>query len=294
MIKYHHKTDFSMSVEWFVLNQGWTPEVLDFIKENKIDKLQLNEAFGWHGDNLDFLREMEWLAWFFIIDHQIKNISGINALRNLEFLHVSTFCMTRIDFSNFNKLKACSFEEWRPGADALFECKNLKYLWLHKYYGSTFKNIANLSNLEALYLNSSRIETVEGIGSLKKLKELRIINRKLKTLEHICGAGNIEHLILQECAKITDIDVLGNLTKLKFLMLDVGEIPSLTPISACKKLEHLALTRPTNVLDGDMAFLKDMPRLKNVYIGNRKHYSHTEKDFPASKRIIHKPRKYPL
>lgn len=76
---------------------------------------------------------------------------------------------------------------------------------------------------------------------------------------------------------------VGALHRLRILLLgDLGDIASIRPLSRLKKLERLFLIETTNVVDGELSPLLDLPRLKHVDFLDRPHYSHRSADFPRS------------
>ncbi len=259
--------------------QKWDGDIDDFVRKNDIDAICLNYAKGWEGEKLDFISRHNQLKYLKILDWEIKDISGINALNNLNELSISTYCKTKIDFHNFPKLKRCFFE-WRKGSDSLFDCEQLDYLYLLNYTGKHFKPISKLANLSELNLVDPRFDTLEGIEQLTKLKILQIVSRRLVTIEQIAKLEQLESLGIFDSKKIEKIDPISKLVNLKTLSLEnMGEIESLKPLLACKSMEELYFSESTKVRDGQIRFLKQMTRLKTVRFENRRHYDAKYLDF---------------
>ncbi len=119
-----------------VVTSSWSPGITKYIQDNDVKELYLNYAWGWKGNDLAFLSELTALEAFFILDWAIRDISPIHFLRRLKFMHVSTYCDTKIDFAHFPDLEECHLE-WRRGAESLFQCRTLKNLWLNSYSGTS-------------------------------------------------------------------------------------------------------------------------------------------------------------
>lgn len=64
------------------------------------------------------------------------------------------------------------------------------------------------------------------------------------------------------------------------MLADLGEIASLRPLAWLTKIEKLFLVESTNVADGDLSPLMELPHLDHVSFLDRPHYSPTSADFP--------------
>ncbi len=254
---------------------SWNKNISDFILKHNIKALCLNYAGGWQGDNINFLSDLKELNYFEIIDRNISDISGVNELNNLEFLKIFTYCKTKIDFSNFPKLRKCIFE-WRKGCESLFDCRTLEHLFLVNYDGKNFRELSRLKELRRLHLIDSKIEDISEIRLLTKMNYLELTRlKKLTLIDPLAELTSLESLSVDTCKGITDIEPLGKLSKLRELFLDnLGEINSLKVLASCRELEFLHFHESTKVLDGELGFLQSLPRLYKIRFQNRRHYSH--------------------
>lgn len=263
-----------------IINSGWKDKYLDMILGNDIVELELNDGKGWISSELDFLEKLGHLISFSIIDFGIKDIMPIHYLKNLEELHVSTYCESKIDFSVFPSLKECSFE-WRKGSESIFQCRSVHNLFINNYSSNGEDNFQNFSNLEVLGLLNSSIKDFESIGRLKKLKSIRFGNLKnLSTLDWIKNLIDLEEVVFQRCRKIEKLDDLFGLFKLlKVHIINCDKIQSIQGIEHLQNLEEFLFYESTNVLDGDLKPLMQLPKLKKVSFQNRRHYNHKVQDF---------------
>ena len=210
-----------------------------------------------------------------IIDWRIRDISDIHNLHELRVLDVNTYCDNKIDFSCFPKLEDISLE-WRAKAKSIFKCSSLKSVFINNYAGRILEPFAKLKQLEHLALKSPRITRIGDIPTLGKLKFLELGNaRNLTTLKGIEELANLETLMINTCRKITNIEPVMNLTKLKRLFIcNWGDIESLCPISNLKELKEVHFYESTNILDGDLSPLKELPKLKETSFQERRHYNY--------------------
>ena len=90
----------------------------------------------------------------------------------------------------------------------------------------------------------------------------------------------MEELWLVGSRKISSLEGLKNNLELRKLIIEnLGDIESLSPLKNLLKLEMVIFLGSTNIVDGDLSVLNDLPLLKNVGFKNRKHYSHTRDYF---------------
>lgn len=264
-----------------ILNGLWDERFSQQLKNNNILSLELNQAKGWNGDNIEFLREINNLKCLVIIDYSLKNLSALESLTNLERLTLLTYAETPIDFNKLPNLIECEFE-WIHGSGSIFFCAGLQKLMLNCYSGSDFTEIANLYNLQSLQVFNSRIKSLKGIEKLRNLKSLTLRNLKqLTSISTLCELKGLKELELYSCKKIENyscIFELHHLTKLN--LLDQGPIRSLSGIENLIELEQLVFFESTNILDGDLSALLNLKKLVNVAFQNRKHYNLKRENLP--------------
>jgi Leucine-rich repeat (LRR) protein len=261
----------------------WTPAIAEYMRREGVRELYLNHARGWSGTTLDFLETVPELVAFSILDFTIKDITPIHRLAALRALEVSTYCNTKIDFHRFAKLERCVLY-WRSGSESLFECVALRWLFLHRYGGSSSEPFARLAMLDELSIANSELREVEHLAALKGLKFLGLYNlKKLTSLRGIEALEQLEALEVNGCKSIGRIDELAALAHLRRLQLnDDGPIKSLKPLRSATALEEILFYESTNIVDGDLTPLAALPRLQHISFQNRRHYSHKRETFPLA------------
>jgi Leucine-rich repeat (LRR) protein len=267
------------------LTSDWSQQIRTDLLRQPIAELELNRGKGWRGRNLSFLSDFPELLALKIIGTTADSVSPIHGLHDLRALTVMTSCKTEIRFDVFPRLIECVLD-WRPKAISLFECVGLKKLFVTGFRGLDASPFGKLKNLESLALLGSSIRSLEGLRPLAQLRSLRLGDmRKLETLAGVEGCLHLEKLEINTCRKVSAIEELAQLLNLQELYLDnMGEIRSLGPLASLHQLRRLAFVESTNIVDGNLAMLLNLPKLEMVAFQNRKQYTHRREDFPPSNR----------
>jgi hypothetical protein len=269
-----------------VVRGPWSATTLDAARSCAIKELELNHAKGWVGEDLRFLSGLsDILESFTIIDFAINDVAYINDLALLRFLDVNTYCKTELRFSQLPRLEECSLE-WRPKARSLYEHRALKRLFLNKWNdGSDLARFSGMTQLESLRLCSpTRLESLAGIDTLTRLNRLELaLASRLTSLAGVEKLADMQCLEIHSCRKIGDISHVASLRRLGGLsIINCGDIKSIRPLRGLLKLEKVLFYESTNVIDGDLSPLKELPHLKQVAFMERPHYSLTRQDLPTS------------
>lgn len=244
----------------------------------EITGINISRTMGYDLDDLDFLNELPSLRALYI-QNEISDISPIFNLKELEFLILED-TREQIDFSVWKKLRDLRIT-WNSRHKNLNECIRLENLSLRKYNPKEKCLIKmHLPELKELTLITTRLESLEGIAGAGKLVNLELAKapnlRDIVALEGV--KKTLERIEITSCKKIESYEVLSKLTKLKKLILTkCGDIPSLSFMKNMKQLEFFSFVE-TNILDGDLSSVVNLPNIKYVGFFNKKHYSHTDKE----------------
>jgi len=262
------------------IKTGWNDSFLELLIKNNIKELELNDGLGWHGENVDFLQYLPSLKSLIIIDFHIKSIEGIHFLKEIIEIQISTYCKIPINFKSFPNLQVCSFE-WIKGSDSLFECKNIRKLFINNYKKTNSDIFLKFNHLEELSILNSNFENLQGLSELFNLKKIRIANlKKIISLRGIEQLNNLEELEIQKCKGIKSISEILKLSKLKrLLLLDMGDIETIKGLENLNELTLFMFYESTNIIDGDLTPLLKLKKLTKTSFQNRKHYSHKREFF---------------
>ncbi len=238
--------------------------------------MRLSEGNDWRDDNLDFLHSLPDLTELEVYNWNIRDISPISTLKQLE--HISVECNYRksIDFTVFTKLKSC-YLRWRPGSDSIFAVSSLNALNIVNYPDQSLEPLQALSNLTKLTLSSSKLKHLSGISQLTSLSLLDLYRCvKLESIQGIEQLSELKVIEIDCCKKVEDLSPLKSLKQLTRLCVNnCAMVLSLQPIATCRNLTDIFFVEDTNVKDGDLSFYVNLPRLNDMWFANRKHYSHT-------------------
>ena len=257
-----------------VLTGPWNPQIGALMRREGVRELTLNRELGWRGQDLAFLQEISSLVAFRILDFLIENVAPVHLLPRLRSLEVSTYCKTPIDFQKFPFLEKCAFE-WRSRSESLFARNSLTTLFLNSYTGTRSQVFSSLSKLETLTVANSRLHEVYGLRALHRLRHLALYNlRQVRSLSGIEGLQSLEEVEIKGCKSIDSIDELATLQNLhRLALVDDGSIKTLEPLRSASNLEELYFYGTTVIVDGQLALLTELPRLRRTSFQNRRHYS---------------------
>lgn len=260
-----------------VLKSPWSDDFINVIRKESISVLRLTESMGWRSNEISFLeklkdvglRGVEIYAW------GVKDITPLSFLSGLEYLGLQCEFNKTPDFSNFEKLRICKLV-WRPAAKSVFGCLNLQLLNIVNYPFEDLSNLNEIVGITRLQITSKKLVSLAGIESLQSLKVLDLA--ECPNLEYLTGIEKCQQLQVVEienCKKITEVSNLGELANLRALTLtDCGKLKTLRPLVNCRSLENLTFGGDTNIEDGELDPLLNIPELKKMWFVDKRHYSH--------------------
>ena len=237
--------------------------------------LYLNYARGFKCKNFKFLEGLENLRLLNIIYPSVKSLSPVESLVGLRSLSISCSWDEDLNLEPLSKLEKC-FIGYSKGAESIFLCKNLKYLYIDEFKLKKWREIGSLRDLEYLTIGNSNFSEISNLGSMHNLKKLVLLNcRKLMSLEGVQNHESLEWFTLNGSRKVESIFPLSALRRLRVLQLSNNrDIETLAPIEQLHDLEALCFFGDTNILDGDLKALESLDQLSLVDFANRKHYTH--------------------
>lgn len=269
-----------------ILSGPWEGAMAQVVAQHSIADIELNYTKGWHGENVDFLSSIkDSIVSFRIVDHTIRNIDAIHCLSNVRHLRINTYCDTAINFVAFPHLISC-YLEWRDSVCGLFEHQGLRNIVINRCSAmNDFEPLYNMRELVSIRLMSpSRLKSCDGVGNLPNLETLEIdLATQLHNCDDIQAATSLEHLRLHTCRKLEAIDFVATLQNLKHLQfMNCDHIRSLSPLRHLQRLVSVLFYESTNIEDGDLTPLLELPLLREVAFKNRRHYSHTMSQLMAA------------
>lgn len=260
-----------------VLEEPWNDSFKTVIAGKNIARLRLSFFAGWKEQACDFVKQLRNIKGLDLISWDVKDVSPIEELTELQHLHIECGYRKPPDFSKFSNLKQCTLA-WRPKSDGLFSITSLERLHILNYPYPDLTPLKSLASLTELKITTSRsLSSLSGIESFIALETLELFRcPKLDSLEGMQNCRTIKSLDIETCKGLKKLDPVGTLTELRTLSIsNSGDIQSLKPLENLVQLERLFFIESTNIIDGDMSVCKELPALCEMWFRNRRHYSDT-------------------
>lgn len=226
--------------------------------------------------DLSFLADFPNLRYLEVVDQRRVNTRPIEGLSNLRGLRLET-PGTGIDFSCFSELEVF-VGDWHIDNSNVHRCEELRQLqvWQFKPKSLDLSDFANTTRLEWLYLTQTGIASLAGLETLRDLRYCEIAYApKLESLE-VLTSDRIElrELSFRKAKKILSFEPIAALRCLRRLNLfDCASMPDLKWINGMEQLDFFSFVE-TNVEDGDLSPLLNLPSLRYVGTSDKKHYNY--------------------
>ena len=268
-------SEYEEDIRSILVKGPWHEDIKDFMKKNQIKGLYLNYAKGFECTSFEFLDNLPELELLNIIYTPIDSLKPIESLLNLKSLSISCHWKEKIDLSRLKKLSRC-FISYGKGAESVFECLSLIYLYIDNFKLKDFSDLRKLKRIEYLTIGNSNFDAPELFDDISFLRKLVLLNcRKLDRLSGIGGLEKLEWLTIDGSKQVDNLEELSQLKSLKVLQLSNNkDIETLSAIKDLIQLKSLSFFGDTKIADGDFGFLEELPSLSLVGFAGRRHYTH--------------------
>jgi hypothetical protein len=235
--------------------------------ENRQNIEVLNIEWSSSLDDLEIAKYFPTVKRLILSGKNLKNISGIEALQNLNELLIETEKNNRRKIHGIEKLGLSSLSVdyvLQSDLEIISKCTSIKFLHLQGSFDIDFKVFSQLSLLEEMSLVNRRIEEISNINCMKNLRTLDIAY-----CSNLTRFGenneNIEVLWLQSCNRLNldSITQLKNLTRL--VMMSQKNISDLDFLMNMHKLKNMSISG-TNLNSTNLEALKSTNSLKYVWL----------------------------
>jgi internalin A len=266
-----------------VLREPWRDEFRSIIDGNDVLSLRLSRSMGWRAHELDFLVDIPNLRGIEIYHSDIGDISALWALKELEHIGLECNFTKAGDFAEFPKLTRC-FIRWRQSEKTVLDARALQHLNVIGYPYRNLEPLSALKKLSELKLTSKTLISLEGVAELPALEKLDLYRcTQLSAIDCLGNADTLRSVSFDTCKKTRDIEALRHIHELRVARIDnCGPVASLSPVKGSVNLEELYFVESTNIEDGELELLLQLPRLRIVRFANRRHYSHTRSQIEAA------------
>lgn len=267
-----------------VLKGQWSDDFINVIREENISILRLSYSAGWKEKDISFLEKLQSssLRGVEVYSWNVTDITPLKYLPKIEYLGIQCKFTNAPDFSIFRKLRICKLL-WRPKAKSVFDCLDLKLLNIVNYPFEDLQTLKKITGLNRLQIKSKKLVSLLGIESLQSLTILDLADcPNLELIMSIEMCQELQLVALESCKKLNNISSIGELEKLKdFILIDCGKIKSLHSLAKCRLLESMTFSGDTNIEDGDLTPLLNLPILKRISFADRLHYTHNRDQIAA-------------
>ena len=256
---------------------SWSPELTRFLVESRIPALYLNTARGWNGNRGDygFLAELSQLKLLSLLASDALDLSPLERLSALERLSLQCATRRKIDFAALPKLRSVSLTWW-AGAASILAHHGVESLTLISPKPRDWAQLSGSTQLKKLRMMGGNVAELDFLRGWPNLAQLEL--QPARALRRVSGVNSLpalRYLAIDEAHGIEDLDAIAGCKTLEALNLrDLGRIPTLRFLSDLTNLKVLFFSGSTNVEDGDLSFLDELPRLSMLHFAPRRHYSH--------------------
>lgn len=226
--------------------------------------------------DLSFLKDFPLLLYLEIADVKRVNTRHLECLSNLRGLRLES-PGAGIDFAWFPKLEYY-WGDWHADHRNLKSCRDLRRLHLRHFNPRSLdlSALAHMPRLEDLSVIQTNITSLAGVESLEDLRFLKVAYApKLKSLDALKdGDLQIRELDLGKAKKIESYNPIAALRYLRLLRLGgCAPMPNVKWLAGLNRLDFFAFVE-TEVKDGDLSPLLELPELRYVGTMDRRNYNY--------------------
>lgn len=225
--------------------------------------------------DLSFLSDFPDLLYLELVDQPKIKTAPLQALNNLRGLRIET-PGTGIDFGWFPLLEVF-VGDWHPDNKNVQQCRELRTLqaWNFKPESKDLTELAHIVRLDRLKLVKTNLESLRGIETLEDLRHCEIAYApQLRSLSALAeGEHQLRELSLSNAKNIEDFRPIAGCRWLRTLKLGTcAPLPDLKWLEPLRRLDSFAFVE-TNVADGDLRPLLQLPELRYAGSMDKKHYN---------------------
>jgi hypothetical protein len=269
-----------------VVTGPWSDAAAQALRRGEADGLILNYARGFEGMDIDFLDSSLGIRRLNLLDRGVADLDPIARLADsLEELSVQAAEGAELDLTALPHLRSVA-GEWALICGTLSSVDELRSVITSRFGEIDLHAFRDHVYLERLTIKEApHLESVSGIGELSRLAVLEIVlARKLSDISDVTGvAESLREFMLQGCPLIEAIDDVDQLVNLSiFGVSDCGRIESLAPLGALVQLEEFYAWGSTEIVDGDLSPLVELPRLGEIRMRDRRSYKPRVADVVAA------------
>lgn len=215
-------------------------EVIPF-KDQNLKEL-IKAELGLERDPVE--SDMEHLYSFYLIEEEIKELSGLEYAVNLFDFNVfgNTEELDLAPLAQLPELNYISIGDTQiKDYSVLKNIKNLQSLSIVNNQLDDLSFLQGLKNLTDITLQNNGIKDISALSSLEKLNFINLANNQIKDLTPLIASKNSLYSLDLTGNPIEDISILAQLEELIDLNLDETNVTDLRPLLDLYSLQYLSL-----------------------------------------------------
>jgi protein phosphatase 1 regulatory subunit 7 len=226
--------------------------------------------------DLSFLEECSDLRYLEVVEQKNVNTRYLDGLYNLRGLRLQS-PGAGIDFACFEELEVF-IGDWHIDNHNVDQARELRILSACQFKPRScdLRVLAGLPRLERLDLTQTNITSLAGLETLEDLRYVDFAYApKLESLDTLaCPGIGIRELCLSHAKRISSYKPIASLSHLRRLQLSsCAPMADLRWTAGMNRLDMFTFVE-TNVEDGDLSPLLDLPALQSAHAMDKKHYNY--------------------
>lgn len=258
-----------------VVTGPWTDEMVQAVETGVADRVVLNYALGYDEPDLYFLQYLP-IRELVILDRRITDLAPVYTLASkLERLDVEIAPGVAIDLSELPNLRDLG-ATWSQVSATIGAGRSLRRVALDAYSADDLAPLAGLRDLSSISMKERpKLRSLHGLSEFVLLDTLGIfLAARLEDVSELRGRELLTTLELEGCRKLASVEDLAGCTGLRFLNIsESGDLESAAPLAGLVELEELYAYGSTRFVDGDLSPLARLPRLRELRLQSRRHYT---------------------
>ncbi|CAL5997773.1 Conserved_hypothetical protein [Hexamita inflata] len=213
-----------------------------------LDYLKVTQVFVSHCHNISFTEVPKLLKQLWICSSEIKSLSGLENMNQLERL----------------TLRQCSLFQIQDQLKVTKKLQNLRYLDIAQNDISTSEGICN-EKLTSLNVSQNKLKSLNGFGDLTNLSSLDVSGNQLESVEELTYLTNLKELNISFNA-IKSIQTLHRLVKLAYFNLICNKV---LDIEICLRMNDLIDLRTKNNIIQNSYVLQEHTNFKETWLSEQ-------------------------
>ena len=265
----------------YVRSRKTLEEHIEYIRQNNVKSAIVI------AEDISFLTKCPSLESLWImpaVNAEEFDYSPLYKMENVKWLQCETIYgeydskSTSIDYSHFPNLETLRICD-KKGHLNIDKAKNVSKLFLWETpKDKNLKGVLSGNSIVNLSITHSSIHSLEGLEVANKLSKLELCYcSKLNDISILSNcAETLTDLVIDHCGNLEDFSVLNELHNLESLTLrGNNKVENISFLRQMPKLKSFECK--VNILDGNLSLCENIP---SVWILDRRHYSHKNKDLP--------------